>query len=200
MRTGVTLVMAVAPLLAVCTLLAGCSTERPQTTSETTVEHQFREVHFASGSLVVGSPTTPEATTVPGAPARESSDPEPSPTEFGIADVRLEDGRAVVTFFGDGVVNYVGRYVDEALMYTGDVSIDVPGQSILQLDLISSPAPPSGSTNRPKVEFAGDGVVSVQSAESSDGVTQTFIGTSTDRPEFTVSTSQDPPSLVVAIV
>ena len=180
MRTGVAL-LATAALVS-----AGCSTDESETAGESTVASTTQNVRFVSGSVTFGTPP-------PTATAEE-------PADFGISDVRLEDGRVMVTFFGDGVVNYVGHYVDEAAVMSSNDVLDVPGTSILQLDLISAPAPASGSTVRQlQSNSASTGIVSVQTAEPSDGVTQSFLGTSANRPDFTVTVQPNSPTLVIAV-
>lgn len=190
MRTGAAVLVVTAFTLVACGGNEAETTESAGVSSEVSVD----SIRIASGSMSVGNP----APTTP--PATPRSSPSPPSEDFGISDVRLENGHAVVTFFGDGVVNYVGRYVDSATVYgRGDV-LDVPGSSILQLDLIAAPSPIPGSSTRP-VQSApdADGIVSIQTTEPSSGVTQSFLGTSTDRPQFTVTPQQNPPSLIVSV-
>ncbi|MDJ0395247.1 hypothetical protein QMK17_18125 [Rhodococcus sp. G-MC3] len=190
MRTGVAL------LCAAGLLLAACSTEdTTETITQSTAPQTVDDVRIASGSFTVGSPVPEVAPSPQGIPATTTP-----PGPFGISDVRMDRGGVVFTFFGDGVVNYVGHYVDAAVTYGDNATLDVPGTSILQLDLISSPSPEPGSTVRPTVlDSMHTGVESFQTAEPSSGVTQAFIGTSADRPNFTVTSQQDPPTLTVAV-
>lgn len=188
---------AVALLIAASLSLAGCSSaDEDETVTETTATTSVDDIRIASGSFTVGSPVPELPPSPQGVPAATAP-----AGPFGIADVRVDQGGVVFTFFGDGVVNYVGRYVDAATAYGDDAKIDVPGTSILQLDLISSPSPEPGSTVRPTVlDSIYPGVESFQTVEPSNGVTQAFIGTAADRPSFTVTSEQDPPSLRVAVV
>lgn len=175
MRTGVAL------LATAAFVSAGCSAGESATAGETIVTTVTENIRFVSGSVTFGTPS-------------------PTSADFGISDVRLEDGRAMVTFFGDGVVNYVGHYVDEAAVISSSDVLDMPGTSILRLDLISSPAPASGSTvHELQSNSTSPGIVSMQTVEPSGGVTQTFLGTSAHRPDFTVTVQPGSPTLVIAV-
>nr|WP_296773638.1 hypothetical protein [Rhodococcus sp. (in: high G+C Gram-positive bacteria)] len=191
MRTGVAL------LIAASLVLAGCSSaDEDETVTETTATTTVDDIRIASGSFTVGSPAPVLPPSILGVPATTTP-----PSPFGISDVRIDESGVVFTFFGDGVVNYVGRYVDAAVTYDDNAEVDVPGTSILQIDLISSPSPESGSTARPVILDSIDpGIVSCRTVEPSDGVTQAFIGTSVDRPHFTVTSEQDPPSVRVSVI
>lgn len=195
MRTGVA-------LLAAVLLAAGCSnSDAGDASGEDPIEQPTRDVEFASGSLTVGNPrinTTP-AVELPSVVPGETT-PATAGT-FSLDDVRLEDGAAVFSFGGDGVVNYVARYVDEAVLYGTTAAIDVAGRSILQLDLITDPSADTTPATGPALQQSGsDGIVDVHTAEASEGVSQAFIGIASDRPKFTIHTHPDPPSLTVAII
>ncbi|MGB2948923.1 MAG: hypothetical protein WBB99_08355 [Rhodococcus sp. (in: high G+C Gram-positive bacteria)] len=180
MRTPVTL------LLAASLVLGGCASD-PLPEAPTSPQ----EVRFASGSIGVGT-----------------SIPPPETHDARMDAVRIDDGQVVLTFAGDGTVNYVGWYVDEARPYNDTARpldtprhlndtarpldtaqpLEVPGASILQLDLISSAAP---SEAEKAVRPTSDGDISVRVAAPQDGVVQVFVGIAADRPEFTVSTGPD---------
>lgn len=168
MRTPVTL------LLAASLVLGGCASD-PLPEAPTSPQ----EVRFASGSIGVGTSTSP-----------------PETHDARLDAVRIDDGQVVLTFAGDGTVNYVGWYVDEARPYNDTAQthndtarpLEVPGASILQLDLISSAAP---SEAEKAVRPTSDGDISVRVAAPQDGVVQVFVGIAADRPEFTVSTGPD---------
>lgn len=183
MRTAVML------LAAASMLFTACSIEESEIANETSVEHSVDRIRIASGSFTVGHPS----------PHAQPTGTQAPTATFGISEVQRQDETVVFTFFGEGVVNYVGRYVDEAVTLDSGATVDVPGTSILQLDLISAPSPERG-TDRPVASGAGGGIVSVQTTDPADGVTQAFIGTSTDRPNFTVTTQQNPPALIVAVL
>lgn len=195
MRTGVALLAAASLLLGACS-----SGESQDSASETTAEQAVAHVQLASGSMTVGNP--PEEIPPPfhGAPPEQTptSTAEPA-SAFGMTDVQVQDGAAVFSFAGDGVVNYVASYVDKAVTSGSGATVDVQGTSILQVDLISSPSAQSLPHETALPDQLGS-IVSVNTTDPSDGVTQAFIGTSSERPDFTVSVQQDPPAVVVRVL
>ncbi|SNT30550.1 AMIN-like domain-containing (lipo)protein [Rhodococcoides kyotonense] len=195
MRTAATLVVA-------ALLVAGCSSGDPQPSADPQpkAETSAHSVHFASGSLTVGSPTRAPAPTGSPSVIPGFIDQPPSST-FTISDVRLDGGAAVFTFDGDGVVNYVARYVDEPAVYGSDARVDVPGRSILQLDLITDPTADTDPAYQSTVSVPdADGAMFVHTAQASEGVFQSFIGTSVDRSDIVVVPQQNPPSLTVSVI
>ncbi|MBY6412257.1 hypothetical protein HQ346_10635 [Rhodococcus sp. BP-252] len=188
-----------AALVAAALLVAGCSGDQNTSTEAETEPSTTHQVYYASGSMTVGYPTpapppTGSPSVVPGFVD------QPPDSTFTIADVRIADGTAVFTFDGDGVVNYVARYVDEAAVYGSDQTVDVPGRSILQLDLITDPSADTTQMVRSTVTAPeAEGPVFVHTAQASEGVFQAFIGTSVDRSDIVVVPQQNPPTLTVSV-
>ncbi|WP_241483675.1 AMIN-like domain-containing (lipo)protein [Rhodococcoides fascians] len=191
MRAGVAL------LAAASLFLASCSSNEVQSETESTTEVTAADLRLVSGSFTVGSPVLETPPPFHGLPSDSTpTAPGDEDGDFGIADVQVVDARAVFTFAGEGVINYVGRYVDSAATYAGG-DLDVPGTSILQVDLISSPSADPGND----VEVAADGGIrSLLTSSATAGVVQAFVGTGSERPDFTVTTESDPPTLIVTVL
>ncbi|MDV6261430.1 AMIN-like domain-containing (lipo)protein [Rhodococcoides yunnanense] len=193
-------------------LLAGCSggdvTPRVDEVSAST------NYTTVTGSVVVGDPfavpgpSAPSTAVIP--PVAElppSLDgaryPEISPV--GVTDVVFGGSSAVeYRLAGNGPVSYTVRYVDEAVRYATSEPVAVPGKSVLQVDLsgtstesddsVSAYAGPERVRNDP-----GSAVVSVDFLADPGGISQSFIGVGTDRPEFTVTTTESPAAVIVTI-
>lgn len=167
-----------------------------------------------TGSLVVGDPfAVPGPTAAPtavipyvdGLPLDLEGARYPRMSPVGVTDVVLVGSSAVeYRLAGNGPVSYTVRYVDEAVRYATSEPVAVPGKSVLQVDL-------SGTSTEPDVAVpayagperirndANSAVVSVDFLADPGGISQSFIGVGTDRPEFTVTTTESPAAVIVAI-
>ena len=194
-------------------VLAGCSgadgsgrvDEVPAAANYTTV----------TGSLVVGDPlsgpgTPTEAPTavlpvVPELPESLDGARFPSRSPVGVTDVVLEGSSTVVfRLAGNGPVSFAVRYVDEAIRYGTSEPLALPGRSVLQVDL-SGTSTDSDDTFSPyagpeRVRGGADSAVaSVDFLADPGGISQSFIGVAADRPEFTVTTTEEPAAVIVTV-
>ncbi|MCZ4518511.1 hypothetical protein O4220_08270 [Rhodococcus ruber] len=167
-----------------------------------------------TGSLVVGDPfAVPGPTAAPTAviPYVDELPPSlegaryPGMLPVGVTDVLFVGSSAVeYRMAGNGPVSYTVRYVDEAVRYATSEPVAVPGKSVLQVDLSGTS---TGSDDSVEAyagperirNDAGSAVVSVDFLADPGGISQSFIGVGTDRPEFTVTTTENPAAVVVTI-
>ncbi|MDV8020858.1 hypothetical protein [Rhodococcus sp. IEGM 1330] len=169
-----------------------------------------------TGSLVVGDhmsgPGPPtealppaELPVVPELPESLDGARFPSGSPVGVTDVVFEESSTVeFRLGGNGPVSYTVRYVDEAVRYATSEPLAVPGKSVLQVDL-SGTSTDSGDTFSPyagpeRVRGGADSaVVSVDFLADPGGISQSFIGVAADRPEFTVTTTEEPAAVIVTV-
>ncbi|WP_415974554.1 hypothetical protein [Rhodococcus sp. 077-4] len=165
-----------------------------------------------TGSLVVGDPFAgPSAPTEVLPPAVVELPPSlegarlPSASPVAVTEVVL-GGESTVEYrlAGNGPVSYTVRYVDEAVRYATSEPVAVPGKSVLQVDL-SGTSTESDETFTPyagpeRVRSAADSnVVSVDFLADPGGISQSFIGVGAERPEFTVTTTDNPAAVIVTV-
>lgn len=193
-------------------LLVGCSggdvTPRVDEVSTST------NYTTVTGSLMVGDPfagpgpaASPTAVIpyVDGLPPILEDARYPGMSPVGVTDVVFVGASAVeYRLAGNGPVSYTVRYVDEAVRYATSEPVPVPGKSIVQVDLsgtstesddsVAAYAGPERIRND-----AGAAVASVDFLADPGGISQSFIGVGTDRPEFTVTTTESPAAVIVTI-
>ena len=116
------------------------------------------------------------------------------------------EGASTVVFrlAGNGPVSFTVRYVDEAIRYGTSEPLALPGRSVLQVDL-SGTSTDSDDTFSPyagpeRVRGGADSAVaSVDFLADPGGISQSFIGVAADRPEFTVTTTEEPAAVIVTV-
>ncbi len=165
-----------------------------------------------TGSLVVGDPMSDPGPTVEALPPAVTELPPsldgarfPGASPVGVTDVVLGASSTVeFRLAGDGPVSYTVRYVDEAVRYATSEPMAVPGRSVLQVDL-------SGTSTDSDDTFslyagperirsdAASAVVSVDFLAGPGGISQAFVGVAADRPEFTVTTTEEPAAVIVTV-
>ena len=191
-------------------LLAGCSGEDgSMPVDEVSAGTNYTTV---TGSLVVGDPMPNPGPTVEALPPAVTELPPsldgarfPGASPVGVTDVVLGASSTVeFRLAGNGPVSYTVRYVDEAVRYATSEPMAVPGRSVLQVDL-------SGTSTDSDDTFslyagperirsdADSAVVSVDFLADPGGISQSFIGVAADRPEFTVTTTEEPAAVIVTV-
>lgn len=191
-------------------LLAGCAGED----GSVPVEEVSAGTNYTTvtGSLLVGDPMSNPGPTVEALPPAVAELPPsldgarfPSASPVGVTDVVFEDSSTVeFRLAGNGPVSYTVRYVDEAVRYATSEPVAVPGRSVLQVDL-SGTSTDSGDTFSPyagpeRVRGGADSaVVSVDFLADPGGISQAFVGVAADRPEFTVTTTEEPAAVIVTV-
>ncbi|MGB6070021.1 MAG: hypothetical protein WBG53_05690 [Rhodococcus sp. (in: high G+C Gram-positive bacteria)] len=191
-------------------LLAGCSGEG----GSVPVEEVSAGTNYTTitGSLVVGDPMSgagPPTEALPPAVAELPPSLEgarfPGASPVGVTDVVLGASSTVeFRLAGNGPVSYTVRYVDEAVRYATSEPMAVPGRSVLQVDL-SGTSTDSGDTfslyaGPERIRSDADSaVVSVDFLADPGGISQAFVGVATDRPEFTVATTEEPAAVIVTV-
>lgn len=191
-------------------LLAGCAGEDGSgRVDEVSAGTNYVTV---TGSLVVGDPVTDPGPTVDAPPPVVTELPPsldgarfPSASPVGVTDVVFE-GSSTVLFrlAGNGPVSYTVRYVDEAVRYATSEPLAVPGRSVLQVDLSGTSTDSDGTfspyTGPERVRGSeGSAVVSVDFLADPGGISQAFVGVAADRPEFTVTTTEEPAGVIVTV-
>ena len=191
-------------------LLAGCAGEDGSgPVDEVSAGTNYMTV---TGSLVVGDPMSGPAPPTEALPPAVTELPPsldgarfPSPSPVGVTDVVIEESSTVeFRLAGNGPVSYTVRYVDEAVRYATSEPVAVPGRSVLQVDL-SGTSTDSGDTFSPyagpeRVRGGADSaVVSVDFRADPGGISQAFVGVAADRPEFTVTTTEEPAAVIVTV-
>ncbi|MFE3190024.1 hypothetical protein ACFXHA_13520 [Nocardia sp. NPDC059240] len=155
--------------------------------------------------MVPTSPITPGPTTTPA-----TTTPAP-PDRIAVNEIQLEhhDGfdRVIYGFGGIGVPAWQADYVAEATPRGRPTALLVAGASILRIVFYANaPAkvglPAYGGTN-PLADAKTPAITEVHlTTPYDDGAqptTESFIGTTADRPHFTVTRLLDPPRLAVDI-
>lgn len=191
-------------------LLAGCAGEDGSgPVDEVSAGTNYVTV---TGSLVVGDPVSDPVPTVEAPPPAVTELPLsldgarfPGASPVGVTDVVFE-GSSTVEFrlAGNGPVSYTVRYVDEAVRYATSEPLAVPGRSVLQVDLSGTSTDSDGTfspyTGPERVRGSEDSaVVSVDFLADPGGISQAFVGVAADRPEFTVTTTEEPAGVIVTV-
>lgn len=194
-------------------LLAGCS--GADVTTEIDEVSASANYTTVTGSLVVGDPSAVPGPTAPPTveipyvddlPLDLEGARYPGMSPVGVTDVRFEGSSAVeYRLAGNGPVSYTVRYVDEAVRYATSEPVAVPGKSVLQVDLSGTSTEPDDAVpayagpERIRND-ANSAVVSVDFLADPGGISQSFIGVGSDRPEFAVTTTENPAAVIVTIV
>lgn len=190
-------------------LLVGCSgSGTPEVVEEVSASTNYTTI---TGSLIVGdpSPVAPTAEVpplvIPTLPDGMGGARASGSSSVGVTEVNVSGSSAVeYRLAGNGSVSYTVRYVDEAVRYGTSEPLAVPGKSVLQVDLSGASAESDDSfapyTGPERIRVGADSaVVSVDFLADPDGISQSFIAVSTDRPEFTVTTTENPAAVIVTI-
>ncbi|WP_143546254.1 AMIN-like domain-containing (lipo)protein [Rhodococcoides fascians] len=191
-------------------LLAGCAGEDGSgRVDEVSAGTNYVTV---TGSLVVGDPVSHPGPTVEAPPPVVTELPPsldgarfPSASPVGVTDVVFEGSSTVIfRLAGNGPVSYTVRYVDEAVRYATSEPLAVPGRSVLQVDLSGTSTDSDGTfspyTGPERVRGSeGSAVASVDFLADPGGISQAFVGVAADRPEFTVTTTEEPAAVIVTV-
>lgn len=197
-------------------LLVSCSGAGGTTEIDTGIDDVSANTNYTTvtGSLMVGDPSVaPGAASPPTAvipdvaelPLDLGAARYPGMSPVAVTEVSIVDSSTVeFRLAGNGPVSYTVRYVDEAVRYATSEPVAVPGRSTLQVDLSGTStesddlvAPYDGPERIRNDEDSA--VVSVDFLADPGGISQSFIGVGTDRPEFTVTTTESPAAVIVAI-
>ncbi|MEV0298774.1 hypothetical protein [Nocardia sp. NPDC050710] len=125
-----------------------------------------------------------------------------------VTDIRIgrQPGfaRVVYDLGGAGSPGWIVQYTDRAVQDGSGKVVDVAGQSILEVRITGSAYPfDSGVTpysgSDPATNPDVPGVAGVYRTLVFEGTTQSFIGVNLDRPNFSVSTLNNPTRLVIDI-
>ncbi|HEY5855942.1 MAG TPA: hypothetical protein VIW24_18335 [Aldersonia sp.] len=166
-------------------------------------------------------PPTTAATTTTTTPTHEQTTSEPVPadnadksapagtdTAVTVTDVRIgaHDGfdRVVYEFGGTGTPGWTAGYVDQAVQDGSGDLVEVGGTSILAVTITGAAYPFDSGVEEydgpdPLTDPTATVVDEVRFGATFEGMTQSWIGTTTDRPAFTVTTLSNPTRLVVDI-
>ena len=198
--------LAVPPVLAALTLLAGCAGEQPSDTASST-------------GGAVSSSSSPASSSPPAEPEDPSSgadfpgDTEPDTAEpsqdarLTVSAVRLAAhagfDRVVFELGGAGMPGWDVRYVEEATQDGSGALVPVAGEAVLQVRISGAGYPFDTGVEEYAAEApltaAGTGsVTEVVFAATYEGVTSAFVGTQDARP-FRAYLLQDPTRLVVEV-
>lgn len=198
-------------------LLASCSGVGGTTEIDTGIDDVSANTNYTTvtGSLVVGDPSvapgpaaSPPTAVIPDVaelPLDLGAARYPGMSPVAVTEVSIVDSSTVeFRLAGNGPVSYTVRYVDEAVRYATSEPVAVPGRSTLQVDLSGTSTEsddlvaPYDGPERIRND-ADSAVVSVDFLADPGGISQSFIGVGTDRPEFTVTTTESPAAVIVAI-
>ncbi|MFE3543579.1 hypothetical protein ACFXK0_11450 [Nocardia sp. NPDC059177] len=125
-----------------------------------------------------------------------------------VTDIRIvrEQGfdRVVYTLGGSGTPGWQVGYTDRAVQDGSGRSVEVAGESILEVRILGSAYPfdsvvPPYAGPDPVTDPAAPGITGVYKSLVYEGVTQSFIGVGAARPPFAVTALADPPRVVVDI-
>ena len=142
-------------------------------------------------------PTTP---TSPHPPAADSA--------VTVTDIRIgaHEGfdRVVYEFGGTGTPGWTVGYVEQAIQDGSGAEVEIGGTSILAVTITGVAYPFDSGVEEyagpdPLTDPSATVVEEVHFGATFEGMTQSWIGTTTERPAFTVTTLSNPTRLVVDI-
>lgn len=112
--------------------------------------------------------------------------------------------RVVYEFGGEGSPGWRVAYVDQAIQDASGKVLDVPGTSILEVQITGSAYPFDSGVEEysgpdPLTDPSATVVSEVQLATLFEGVTQSFIGIDAAEPPFSVTVLDNPTRLVIDI-
>ncbi|GAD82659.1 hypothetical protein FEK33_06765 [Nocardia asteroides NBRC 15531] len=159
-------------------------------------------------------PTTSTTSTFADATGEAPTDSSPKSAEASagaaltVTDIRIgrQPGfdRVVFALAGTGTPGWQVDYTDRAVQDGSGKTVDVAGDSILEVRILGSAYPfdspvPAYSGPDPATDPSAPGIAGVYKTLVFEGTTQSFIGVEADRPPFTVTALTNPPRLVVDI-
>ena len=188
------------PVAALALILTGCGGSGSTSESATTQPPTTATVATTTSEPVL-------ADSVPTDNADKSA-PASADAAVTVTDVRIgaHDGfdRVVYEFGGTGTPGWTVGYVDQAIQDGSGAEVEVGGTSILAVTITGAAYPFDSGVQEydgpdPLTDPTATVVDEVRFGATFEGTTQSWIGTTTERPGFTVTTLSIPTRLVVDI-
>ncbi len=112
--------------------------------------------------------------------------------------------RVVYEFGGKGTPGWKVAYVDKAIQDGSGKTLDVSGRSILEVTITGAAYPFDSGVSEylgpnPLEEPTASAVAEVRYGATYEGIAQSFIGVTADKPPFAVSALTNPTRLVVDV-
>ncbi|WP_067852874.1 AMIN-like domain-containing (lipo)protein [Nocardia shimofusensis] len=196
-KTAVLVTVATAALA--CGVLTGCDDARPDAGPRTSA------TSAAASTTTAVAPLREAPVPVDANPKRAEPSSEARLTVSGVR-IGSHDGfdRVVYDLGGSGTPGWLVEYTDRAVQDGSGRELDVAGDSVLEVRITGSAYPfDSGvspySGPDPVTDPAVPGIVGVSSPLVFEGISQSFIGVTGERPAFSVTALSNPTRLVVDI-
>ncbi|MBF6355394.1 hypothetical protein IU449_12710 [Nocardia higoensis] len=199
MRNKTAVLVTVAAATLACGVLAGCNDARPD------AEPRTSAASATSATAAVPAPLREAPVPTDAAPKRADASPDARLTVAGVR-IGSHEGfdRVVYDLGGSGTPGWVVEYTDRAVQDGSGRELDVAGDSVLEVRITGSAYPfDSGvspySGPDPVTDPAVPGIVGVSSPLVFEGISQSFIGVTGERPAFSVTALSNPTRLVIDI-
>ena len=197
------------------------------------MRHSLRSTFYTLGIIVVtsaavgcsnhsateneqGIPTGSASAQIPPASAtplakadsyRKTRRPGPEATAISLTDITVsrqsDHDQAVLGFTGTAMPGWAVQYVDTPIQNGTGATLELPGQSRLEVLVLETPAPFTSSTGYtgPPVVFgnATPQIDTVQYSAQAAGITQVFVNLKGVKPAFTVSALSNPTRIVIDV-
>ena len=138
----------------------------------------------------------------------DKSAPAAADSAVTVTDIRIgaHEGfdRVVYEFGGTGTPGWTVGYVEQAIQDGSGAEVEIGGTSILAVTITGAAYPFDSGVEEyagpdPLTDPSATVVEEVHFGATFEGMTQSWIGTTTERPAFTVTTLSNPTRLVVDV-